>query len=129
MDIDSIREYCLSFPGATEQLQWGDSLLFKVRGKIFTTVNLEMAANRIALKCTPELFADLIEREGIAPSPYVGRYNWVALESLDTVVDHELRDLIRRSYELVEAKAPKLKGKAAKRKSARGKALRRKAIR
>src|SRR5712691_12781612 len=107
MHIDAIREFCLSFPDTTEQLQWGEALVFKVRGKIFTMVNLEMVSNRIALKCTSERFAELIEREGIAPSPYVGRYKWVALERLDTVRGDELQDLIRQSYELVEAKTPR----------------------
>ncbi|PYX84521.1 MAG: hypothetical protein DMG68_20550 [Acidobacteria bacterium] len=110
MDIDSVREFCLSFPGSTERLQWGETLVFKVRGRIFAMLGLETAHDsRVVLKCTPELFAELIEREGIRPSPYVGRYHWVALERLDVVRDAELRDLIRGSYELVESKAPKQK--------------------
>jgi hypothetical protein len=28
MDVDSIRQYCLSFPGAKEKLQWGETLCF-----------------------------------------------------------------------------------------------------
>ena len=32
---------------------------------------------RLSFKCTPEMFAELIEREDIHPSPYVGRYKWV----------------------------------------------------
>jgi len=41
MHIDSIRSYCLSFPQATEKLQWGDNLCFKVRGKIFAILGLD----------------------------------------------------------------------------------------
>ena len=108
MDIDSVREFCLSLPETTERLQWGETLVFKVRGKIFAMVGLETAqGSRLVVKCTPESFAELIEREGFRPSPYVGRYHWVALERLDGVRDTELRDLIRRSYALVESKAPK----------------------
>ncbi len=107
MDIDSIRAYCLSFPETKEQLQWGDVLLFKVRGRIFTMVNLEVVEHRIVFKCTPERFAELLEREGLRPSPYVGRYNWIAAESLDTLPHDELRELIAQSYALVSAKAPK----------------------
>lgn len=115
MDIDSVREFCLSFPESTERLQWGETLVFKVRGKIFAMLSLETAQeSRVVLKCTPELFAELIEREGIRPSPYVGRYHWVALERLDVVRDAELQDLIRRSYGLVEGKAPKRKRKKAR---------------
>ena len=113
MDIDSIRAYCLSFPRATENLQWGDDLCFKVGGKIFTTVSLDDP--RLCFKCTPESFAELIEREDICPAPYVGRYKWVMLERLDAVPFTELKELIKASYEMVAAKAakaPKRKTKA-----------------
>jgi len=60
-------------------------------------------------------FAELIERAGMAPAPYVGRYQWVGLESLDTLGVRELKELIAKSYELVAAKLPK----AARRRSVR----------
>ena len=100
---DAIREYCLTFPHASENLQWGDDLCFKIRGKIFV-VGLDNA--QLCLKCPPETFAELIEREDIRPAPYVGRYKWVMLERLDAVRWDELRELIRESYEMVAAKAP-----------------------
>lgn len=103
MNVDSIRAYCLSFPQATENLQWGDDLCFKIGGKIFTIVSLDNP--RLCFKCTPETFAELIEREDIHPAPYVGRYKWVMLDRLDAVAWEELRELIRQSYEMVAAKA------------------------
>lgn len=107
MNIDSIREYCLSFPQATEKLQWGDDLCFKIGGKIFAIVGLDNP--QACFKCTPDTFAELIEREDIRPAPYVGRYKWVMLDRLDAVRWDELRELIRQSYEMVAAKAPKKK--------------------
>ena len=104
MSVDSIRAYCLSFPEATENLQWGDDLCFKIRGKIFVIVGLDNP--QLCLKCTPEIFAELIEREDIRPAPYVGRYKWVMLDRLDALRGDELRELIRESYEMVAAKAP-----------------------
>jgi len=105
VNVDSIREFCLAFPDATEKLQWGDDLCFKVGGKIFAIVGLDDP--RLCFKCTPEIFAELIEREGIHPAPYVGRYKWVMLDRLDAVRWDELRELIRQSFEMVVAKAPK----------------------
>lgn len=105
MDVDSIRRYCLAFPRATENLQWGDDLCFKVGGKIFVILGLDNP--RLCFKCTPEDFAGLIEREDIRPAPYVGRYQWVMLDRMEAVRDAELVELIRRSYEMVVAKAPK----------------------
>ena len=112
MNCDVIREYCLAFPRATEKLQWGDDLCFKIGGKIFAMVGLDNP--RLCFKCTPESFAELIEREDIRPAPYVGRYKWVMLDRLDAVGWAELRELIRQSYEMVAAKAPKKKTRAKK---------------
>jgi len=109
MTIDQIRAYCLSFPHAKENLQWGDDLCFKIAGKIFAMLGLDNP--RLCFKCSPETFAELIEREDIHPAPYVGRYKWVMVDRLEALSDTELRDSIRQSYEMVAAKAPKKKGR------------------
>jgi predicted DNA-binding protein (MmcQ/YjbR family) len=82
-----------------------DALCFKVNGKMFAVVGLDRV--RLTFKCHPVVFAELIEREDIHPAPYVGRYKWVMLDRLDALRNDELRDLIRQSYEMVAAKAPK----------------------
>jgi len=111
MDVDSIRAFCLSFPHATENLQWGDDLCFKIGGKIFVTLALTAVPQKLCFKCVPETFAELIEREGVRPAPYVGRYKWVMLDRLDALRSDELRDLIRQSYQMVATKAPKVKAR------------------
>jgi predicted DNA-binding protein (MmcQ/YjbR family) len=107
-DVDWIRKLCLSFPDVTEDMPWGDDLCFKVRGKIFTGMVLSDGRfPRITLKCSPEIFHDLLEIEGISPAPYVGRYKWVMLANSNVLPSDELEALIRQSYDLVVAKAPK----------------------
>jgi predicted DNA-binding protein (MmcQ/YjbR family) len=108
MNVEEIRAYCLAFPQATENIQWGDDLCFKIRGKIFVTLALTAIPQKLCFKCTPDVFAELVEREDIAPAPYVGRYKWVILNRLDALGSHELRDLLRQSYEMVAANAPKV---------------------
>jgi len=105
MNVDAVREFCLAFPQATENLQWEDDLCFKVGGKIFVILGLDN--QRLCFKCTPESFAELIEREDIRPAPYVGRYKWVMLDRLGAIGWIELQDLIKHSYEMVATKAPK----------------------
>jgi predicted DNA-binding protein (MmcQ/YjbR family) len=112
--VDTIRKFCLEFPDATEKLQWDDQLCFKIRGKIFVMLGLDHS--RICFKCTSEIFAELIEREDIRPEPHFGRYKWVLLDRLDAVSWNELQELIRQSYEMVVAKAPKKKKADKKRK-------------
>src|SRR6266576_1908907 len=115
MDIDSIRQYCLSFPNSKENLQWGDNLCFKVGGKIFVILGLDEL--RVCFKTAPDVFAELVEREDIRPAPYVGGYKWVMLDRLDAVSDDEFRELVRQSYEMVSTKVPKKSSKRPTRKS------------
>jgi predicted DNA-binding protein (MmcQ/YjbR family) len=107
MDVETVRRYCLSLPHTTEGIHWGSDLLFRIAGKMFAIVALERTPNSIAFKCTPENFAELTEREGIIPAPYMARNNWVMLESLDALPRAELKRLIRDSYDMVAAKLPK----------------------
>jgi len=115
--VDWIRELCLSFPEVTEDMPWGDDLCFKVRGKIFAGAVLSDGRfPRITLKCSPETFHELLEVEGIVPAPYVGRYKWIQLSHSNVLPAGELESLIRQSYELVIAKAPKQKASRARKK-------------
>jgi predicted DNA-binding protein (MmcQ/YjbR family) len=107
MNIDQLRKLCASFPGATEQIQWKDDLLFKVGGKMFVVIPLEPARVWLTLKADPEEFADLVERPGIIPAPYLARAKWISIESPDTLPQNEVAALLRKSYELVAANLPK----------------------
>jgi predicted DNA-binding protein (MmcQ/YjbR family) len=107
MNVDQVRELCLSFPYATEQITWGCDLTFRVSAKIFAVTVLEPAPVWLSFKCSPEDFADLTERNGIIPAPYLARAQWVALETRDALPPDELARLLRQSYDLVVAKLPK----------------------
>jgi predicted DNA-binding protein (MmcQ/YjbR family) len=107
MDIDWLRKICGTLPGVTEQIQWGNDLLFKVGGKMFTVAPLEPAPVCLSFKCSDESFADLTERPKIIPAPYLARAKWVALESPDATTRAELQELLRASYQLIFAKLPK----------------------
>lgn len=107
MDHESIRSYCLSLPHATEDIQWEKDLLFRIGNKMFTVLALDDSTDHVmSFKCTPEVFAELTERPGIVPAPYVARYHWVALERFNAVKGPELKGLIKHSYEMVRAKLP-----------------------
>src|SRR5947207_14017619 len=108
MDIEKVRALCLSFPHVTEEVLWGNDLVFKIGGKMFAVIGLDPASDHcMSFKCTPEKFAELVERKGIVPAPYVARYHWVALESFDALSGKELKVLLRNSYDLVFEKLPK----------------------
>ena len=106
MNLDSIRNYCLSLPHATEDIPWGNDLLFRISGKIFAAMSLD-PPHSLSFKCTPEKFDELIEFEGIIPAPYMARNKWVMLERLDALNDAEIKRLIQNSYEMIFSKLTK----------------------
>ena len=108
MDLEQIHKYCLSLPHVSERVQWGNDLLFCIGEKMFAVAGLDAGyPTKLSFKCTPEKFAELVEREGIIPAPYVARYHWVALEDFDALSQRELKELIKTAYQLVHDKLPK----------------------
>ena len=107
LSFELIRKICLSFPKTTEQLQWGDHLLFKIAGKMFAVASLEPSKAVLSFKVTPENFAELTERPDIIPAPYLARASWIALESHHAMDHAEAELLLRNSYDLVLAKQPR----------------------
>lgn len=106
--VDWLRQVCLSLPSVTEDIQWGNDLLFRVARKIFCAVPLEPSSPvKLSLKCTPEKFVELIELEGIIPAPYMARNHWVAFQDLNALRQNEIRNLIQNSYQLVVERLPK----------------------
>jgi predicted DNA-binding protein (MmcQ/YjbR family) len=107
--LDWVRAFCLSLPHATEDVQWEHDLLFRIAGKMFCVANMEpqLVPTKIAFKCTPEKFAELVEIEGIIPAPYMARNHWVAIIEMDAMRQPEFKELIRESYQLVLGKLPK----------------------
>ena len=108
MDIEQVQSHCLSFPHVTEQVLWGNDLVFKIGGKMFAVIGLDPASDHcMSFKCTPEKFAELVEEDGIVPAPYVARYHWIALKRFNALSEKELKSLLRTAYDLVLEKLPK----------------------
>jgi len=107
MSLEWVRKHCLSLPHATEQVQWGDHLLFKIGGKMFAITATSPAPVKLSFKSTPEEFAELCERPDIIPAPYLARAHWVALESWDALPRAELKHRLTVAHGLVKASLPK----------------------
>ena len=107
MTIEAVRSFCRALLDTTEDIKWVEDLVFSVGRKMYAIVSLE-PPHTVAFKCTPETFAELVEREGIIPAPYLARAMWVREKELGATLDRqELEELLRASYELVRAKLPK----------------------
>lgn len=108
MDIEKVRKFCLSLPGATEDVKWEKNLTFCIGEKMFAVVGLVPSeVSVMSFKCTPEDFAELTEKQGIKPAPYLARHHWVAFERFDALNEKSLKNHLKKSYELVFGKLPK----------------------
>jgi len=107
MNTEQLRNFCLTFPGATEDVKWGADLCFCVGAKMFCVTGVDSNLTGLSIKCTPETFSALIEIDGIDPAAYVGRYGWVRISKLDSLSIDRLKELISTSYQLVFEKLPR----------------------
>ena len=106
MTIDTVRRICLAFPGVTEDVKWGNDLVFSVSKKMFAALDIN-PPHSLGFKCSPETFSELIEREGIIPAPYLARAMWVKEEVLGASLDRrELETALRAAYDIVVARLP-----------------------
>jgi len=113
MDLEQFREYCLTKPGATEDIPFGpDVLVFKVSGKMFALAALDEVPTTVNLKCDPDLALDLRDRyEQVTPGYHMNKKHWNTVEIEVGIPDVELRKMIDHSYELVIKTLPKSKAK------------------
>ncbi len=107
MNLSKAKAFCRSRPGATEEVKWGDNLVFSVGAKMFACTRMSNGDNSIAFKVEDEAFLGLTDRPGIVPAPYLARAKWILVEDLKFLGEDEAMALLRRSYELVFAKLSK----------------------
>lgn len=108
MNIEQIREYCLSLPGVTEDMPFGDdTLVFRVMNKIFALVNLE-GETRINLKCDPGKAIELREEyPSIIPGYHMNHEHWNTVIMDGSLKREFVNSLIDHSYTLVANSLPK----------------------
>ena len=106
MNIEDFRALALSFPGATEDVKWGNDLCFLVGEKMFSVTKLGGSFSA-SMKVETEAFDELIERQGIIPAPYLARYKWVLVKQSEALSSEEWHQYLTASYEIVKAKLPK----------------------
>jgi predicted DNA-binding protein (MmcQ/YjbR family) len=113
MDVESARTFLLSLPDVVETQQWGDNLVFwvgdkAIGGKMFCLLNLDGGEHGVvSYSAGPERYAELVEREGLMPAPYMARIHWVAAERWPAWRNAEWQDELRAARDLTYAKLPK----------------------
>ncbi|WP_410220074.1 MmcQ/YjbR family DNA-binding protein [Pedobacter sp.] len=105
MNIESLREFCLSLPGTTEDIKW-EHLCFLIEEKIFIIIAIDDNC-RFSVKCNQEEFDELVARPGIKQARHMAKGQWVEIESLEVLGNEELKQRIKNSRNLILAKLPK----------------------
>ena len=105
MNIETLRDYCISKLNATESFPFGeDTLVFKVNGKIFALVNLDGDLS-INLKCDPVLAFELRERfSSVTPGYHMNKKHWNTVMLDGSVPEKEVFSWIDHSYNLIVGK-------------------------
>ena len=110
MDIESLRQYCLSKKAVTEDLPFGDTtLVFRIGGKIFALMSLDTEGCQVNLKCAPERAVELREQfpDDILPGYHMNKKHWNTVHCDRSLDDSKVRELVGHSYDLVRASLPK----------------------
>lgn len=109
MNIETLRDYCLSKPGVEETLPFGpDTLVYKVNGKIFLLTGLDEDQLRFNVKCEPDKAIELREEFGcVLPGYHMNKKHWNTIVVDGSVSTPQLKEWIDHSYELVAPKTKK----------------------
>lgn len=110
MRHSAVEKFCLSLPATTLVVQWGESRVYKVGGKVFAIMSPATEKPlTIAFKVTEESFHILTEIDGIAQAPYLAKGSWVQVKGLDTLPAKDLQAYLKRSHALIAAGLSKKK--------------------
>ncbi len=109
MDAESIRDYCLQKMSATESFPFGaDTLVFKVKGKIFLLLALNANPLSFNAKCDADQAIELREKyEFIKPGYHMNKKLWNTITIVSGVQNKLIREMIDNSYKLVVQSLPK----------------------
>ena len=103
MDVEHLREYCLSKSGVEETLPFGpDTLVYKVSGKIFLLTGLNAEQLSFNVKCDPELALELREQfQCVLPGYHMNKKHWNTVTVDGSLSIKMIKGFIDDSYALV----------------------------
>ncbi len=109
MNIEELRDYCLSKQGAEETLPFGpDTLVYKIAGKIFLLTAIDSEKFGFNIKCNPSKAQELREEyPSVLPGYHMNKKHWNTILVDGSIPDKLLYSWIDDSYNLVKPKIKK----------------------
>src|SRR4249920_3417099 len=104
MNVEDIQQICRQLPGVTEDVKWGNDLVFSIGGKMFCVAGLNQSPTTASFKVTDEEFDEMCNRPGFKPAPYVAKYKWVWIEDINKMKKSDWKKYLHQSYDLVKNK-------------------------
>ena len=104
MNIEDLQRICKSFRGVTEDVKWGNDLVFSIGAKMFCVTSLDQSPVSASFKVNDEEFDELSTREGFKPAPYMAKHKWVHISDIGLLSRKEWQSYIKTSYDLVSSK-------------------------
>ena len=106
MNVENIQAICKKLTAITEDIKWGNDLVFSIGGKMFCVVGLEQSPATASFKVKEEDFEEMSSRDGFKPAPYLAKYKWVWIDNIGRLNKKEWEQYINQSYKLVKDKLP-----------------------
>jgi len=105
MNIESLREYCLSKPRTEEAMPFGpDTLVYKVNGKMYLVIALDEDQLSFNVKCDPDKAIELREEFAcVLPGYHMNKNHWNTIVVDGSVSNKKLKEWIDHSYSLVSS--------------------------
>jgi predicted DNA-binding protein (MmcQ/YjbR family) len=109
MNIETLREYCLSKKAVTEDFPFGETtLVFRVKNKIFLLVSLDASPLQFNAKCEPDKAVELREQyDAIQPGYHMNKKHWNTVVIDGSVSSALIKEMIDDSYNLIVQYLPK----------------------
>ena len=110
MNIEALREYCLTKEDVEETFPFGpDTLVFKIKNKVFLLVSLDTHPLRFNVKCDPDLAIELREEypTAVLPGYHMNKKHWNTIIVDGILSIRQLHEYIDHSYALVLGKKKK----------------------
>lgn len=114
MEYDDYNEYCQSLHETTYVMQWGNSHVWKVGGKVFAIGGWDNGKYPgVTFKVSDIAFEMLADMPGLRPAPYLASrgMKWIQHFEEPGLPDDELKTYLAESYRLVSLKLTKKKQK------------------
>lgn len=111
MTRDEFNSFCASLPQSTHVIQWGNSDVWKIGGKVYALCGWNDGAPAFTFKVSEMAFEILPDMKGIRPAPYLASrgLKWVQHYAEPGLSEAELRNNITYSYDMIVAKLTKKK--------------------